>query len=401
MDQENLKRKNTAKNAIQGLPRSWAARKLAGPAGITALSHSRHRKPDGVTMAVHVSTDSVPVGKGAEFFADALMQSYYRHDLRFPEGPRPFSASITSSRLGPLEVSRVLAEPYRVSRTRRLLSGDSDEYVLIGVQRRGVAAAVSLGGRDAISVRPGDLTIFTSNSPYSVEYREHMESTTFLLPRRMVPVPDSDLHRLAVTTVRGDEGLGRLMSAFLIRLADTVDSYAPEVGEEVARNVPDLVATLVAERLGHDRGDADTAQRVLLLRIRFFINRNLADPQLSAESIGRAHHVSARYVQRLFQRQGTTVGRWILRRRLEECRRELERRGPRVPAVGEIAQRWGFTGQAHFSHAFRAAHGMSPREWRAATASVILGARGATGSHPGRGRAVLLDGGDRLDPRIC
>ena len=32
--------------------------------------------------------------------------------------------------------------------------------------------------------------------------------------------------------------------------------------------------------------------------------------------------------------------------------------------MSAVAQRWGFVNPAHFSRAFRAAYGVSPREWR-------------------------------------
>lgn len=353
--------------------------------GRSALS-PRRGMSDGVAMTVHISTESVPVRDRAAFFADALAQAYLRNAITIPEGPRPFSASLTSDRLGPLQVSNLLAEPYQVSRTRRMISHDPDEYVFIGLQRRGASAFLQ-DGRDAISLRPGDFTLFATSIPVTAQYGESLEIATFVLPRRALAVPDSDLYRITGSVVRGDEGLGRLMSSFLSRIVDTADSYTPEAGEEVARNATALFATLTAERLGHDRFDVDAAQRVLHLRVRSFINRHLADPGLSAESIARAHHVSTRHVQRLFQRQGTTVGRWILRRRLEECHRELGRSGPRVPAVGEVARRWGFTSAAHFSHAFRAAYGVSPREWRAISHSGDFPGRRQEAPPPGRAQS--------------
>ena len=38
---------------------------------------------------------------------------------------------------------------------------------------------------------------------------------------------------------------------------------------------------------------------------------------------------------------------------------------PTAPPVTVLAQRWGFTSAAHFTRRFRAAYGMSPREWQA------------------------------------
>ncbi|MGW0964073.1 AraC family transcriptional regulator [Streptomyces gelaticus] len=33
--------------------------------------------------------------------------------------------------------------------------------------------------------------------------------------------------------------------------------------------------------------------------------------------------------------------------------------------MAAVAQRWGFVSPSHFSRAFRATYGMSPREWQA------------------------------------
>jgi len=95
-----------------------------------------------------------------------------------------------------------------------------------------------------------------------------------------------------------------------------------------------------------------------------FIDRHLADPDVTPEVIARAHHISVRYLHRLFEAEDITVSRWIQRRRLQECRRELARREVAGRTIAAVARRWGFTSAAHFSRVFRATYGMSPVEWR-------------------------------------
>ncbi|MFI6445715.1 helix-turn-helix transcriptional regulator [Kitasatospora sp. NPDC050543] len=109
---------------------------------------------------------------------------------------------------------------------------------------------------------------------------------------------------------------------------------------------------------------AEAAQVSLSLQIRAFINEHLPDPGLSPDSIARAHHVSVRYLHKLFQHEGTSVHRWIQQRRLEEARRELSKQGRAAVTIASVAHRWGFVDPAHFSRSFRAAYGMTPREWR-------------------------------------
>jgi AraC-like DNA-binding protein len=107
-----------------------------------------------------------------------------------------------------------------------------------------------------------------------------------------------------------------------------------------------------------------------MAQIHAFIRANLGDPDLTPGAIAAAHHISLRYLNKLFQAEGRTVAGWIRERRLERCRRDLAE--PRLDdrTIKAIAARWGFTNSAHFSQAFRSAYGLSPREFRQQRATV-------------------------------
>ncbi|MET8142711.1 helix-turn-helix transcriptional regulator [Sphaerisporangium sp. NPDC005288] len=80
--------------------------------------------------------------------------------------------------------------------------------------------------------------------------------------------------------------------------------------------------------------------------------------------IAAAHHISLRYLNKLFHAEGRTVAGWIRERRLEQCRRDLAEPLLAGYPINAIAARWGFTSPAHFSQAFRSAYGLSPRDFR-------------------------------------
>ncbi|MGW0843495.1 helix-turn-helix domain-containing protein [Streptomyces sp. NPDC002787] len=92
--------------------------------------------------------------------------------------------------------------------------------------------------------------------------------------------------------------------------------------------------------------------------------QRLADPGLSPEGIAAAHRISRRYLYKLLAARGYTVSGWIREQRLARCRRDLADPALDHLPVGAIGGRWGFADPAHFSHAFKAAYGMSPREAR-------------------------------------
>ncbi|MER6918888.1 helix-turn-helix domain-containing protein [Streptomyces spiralis] len=279
-----------------------------------------------------------------------------------PRGDGPFDGRIATDRLGYLQVSTMEADAERVSRTPALIARSSEALVAVGVQVSGTATFIQDGRR--AEVGEGDLVVYDTTRPYSFDYPQRFATHVFQLPRRTLGVADSDIRQVTGSAISTGGGLGAMLLPFLATLASSANGYPPAVADRLAGNVVDLFATLIAERAHPDGTDSDTARSHLLLRVRDHINRNLGDPDLSPESIARTHRISVRYLHRLFEGEGITVSRLIQQRRLEECGRELARRGRTVPTVSAVAQRWGFVNPAHFSRAFRAAYGVSPREWR-------------------------------------
>lgn len=313
-------------------------------------------------MAVALSTDSVPPRDRLAYWHDVVWRTFVPLDVTAPED-EPFSGAVVTERLGCLQISTVDAGRELVRRSKSLIAQSPDEYMLVGLQTRGTGI-VTQDERSAL-LGPGEFAFYDTTRPYTLHFPDRFETVVFQLPRKALGLPESDLRRITGVTIGTEQGLAAMVVPFLSRLRTEAGMYSSEVGEMLARNAADLLTTVLTERLGRESAGTDAAQQTLLLRIRTFVDSRLADPALSAETIAAAHHISVRHLQRLFQAQGMTVSGWIRHRRLEECRRELGRPRRTRPAVAAVAHRWGFLSAAHFSRTFRAAYGMSPREWQA------------------------------------
>jgi AraC-like DNA-binding protein len=314
-----------------------------------------------------VTTASVPVDQQVTYWQEAMTRTCVPMHIS-PAADGPFRARSTTHQLGCVQITTVEADAVHARRTRRQIAQADRDTINVSVQN-GSSGVVVQDGREAL-LSPGDLTFYDTSRPYSLRFTEPYGLRIFSLPRQALGLFEDEMRRLTAVTMRPDEGLAALVASFLGRLAADAAGYLPQTGDLLARNAVDLLTTLAAERLGHGQATGgDSATTALRLRIHAFIDRHLPDPDLSPGTIAAAHHVSVRYVHYLFQEQGTTVSRWIQHRRLEASRRELARRANGGVAVAAVAQRFGFTSPAHFSRAFRAAYGMSPREWRAAAVS--------------------------------
>ncbi|MEU0586571.1 helix-turn-helix domain-containing protein [Streptomyces sp. NPDC006132] len=319
-------------------------------------------------MSIVLSTASVPAGERLDYWYEVISQTYgqlrsARLDLSTPT-KAPYQATLTASPLGSALVSTTEAAPLRIRQTAPGAAGADTDYVSVSLQVRGEMVIDRNGGRTVF--RPGTLAFFDTTCPFATEVTASFRSHVFQIPRWMVGFSEADLRLLSAAPIEADTETAALVISFLSRLADRAADHPPHVGDLLARNAADLITTLAAERLERDVPDTgtDAAGTALLLRVKAFIERNLADPDLSPQTIAAAHHMSLRHLHRLFEKQGTTVSRWIRHNRLEACRRELGRPGRNAPTVTSVAHRFGFTSPTHFSRTFRAAYGMSPREWR-------------------------------------
>ncbi|GHF63663.1 hypothetical protein GCM10018790_46940 [Kitasatospora xanthocidica] len=319
-------------------------------------------------MDERVTTASVADEEKAAYWTGALSRAVVPVEVR-PLTGQPFDGLLVSHRLGYLRISTLEADAARVSRTAALIerAPGGEPQVGVGVQETG-RAVLEQDGRQA-EVPPGGLVLYDTARPYAVHYPERFRTHLFHLPRRLLGVPERDLRQAAATAVGPTEGCGPVILPFLGVLAASAHSYPAPVGDRLAGSVADLLGTLVAQLAGaRPAGETDAPNAHLVLRVREYIDRHLADPELAPERIAHAHHISVRYLHRIFEGEGVTVSRLIHRRRLEACARELARRGSTAPTVSAVAQRWGFVNPAHFSRTFRAAYGVSPREWREAPA---------------------------------
>jgi AraC-like DNA-binding protein len=146
----------------------------------------------------------------------------------------------------------------------------------------------------------------------------------------------------------------RALRGLLQRLVD--DPFV--VTGSVQDQVLDLLHTLTT-------GHGTSAGTARLLAAKTHITEHLCDHDLTAQSVARAVGVTARHLNRAFAAEGTTVARYVQARRLEAARADLTAPELAVYRVADIAARWGFASQAHFTRLFRARFGRTPSEVRA------------------------------------
>ncbi|MER7583343.1 helix-turn-helix domain-containing protein [Kitasatospora sp. NPDC097691] len=336
-------------------------------------------------MPVVLDTTAVPSADRAEYWHEAVSRTFIPLDVALLDRA-PAPATITSHCVGDVQLSLVEAGPQRVERSAGLIARGGEDHLTLALQHRGTARLEQDGHR--VVLRPGTFAVTDAGRPFAKELPDAFAFTALHWPRSAVGVSEEDLRVLTTTVFDSTDGTARLVAAYLECLSRSAGSMEPQPASWLATTALDLLAVLAHERRGLSLAEAPDAALATLARVKDHILRHLGDPGLSPERIAAAHHVSVRYLHKLFRFEGVTVARWIQRQRLDMCRRDLARRTAGRATVAAVAGRWGFVSASHFSRAFRAVYGISPREWQAYAGSgaVTDAAQGARAS--GYGIAV-------------
>ncbi len=313
------------------------------------------------------TTEDEPGRRGFDLWRHMVSSSYVPVDAQPAaiEGPkRDFSGQVWCDDLAEVQVCLVTAGRHVVRRERRQINASGQEYAQLLLPVSG-GVRVEHGDRREV-LGPSDLMLIDCERPHQLEFGGEHRILCFSFERHLIPLAPDHLRVVAGARLPVRDGVGALLVPFLVRLAQQTREGEVRSPVRLAGNMLDLLETYLVERSDQMLRLSEAPQRVLLLRIKNDIEGRLGSPDLSPADIAATHHISTRYLHKLFASQDITVSQWIRERRLEHCRRDLLNPGLRSQTVAAIGARWGLRDAAHFSRLFKASFRLTPRAYRMA-----------------------------------
>jgi AraC-like DNA-binding protein len=156
----------------------------------------------------------------------------------------------------------------------------------------------------------------------------------------------------------------RLLISY-VQSAGGLSLETPGLGQAFATHVQDLIALAIgATRDGEEVARGRGLRAARLAAIKLEIGRSLGRTDLSIGTLARRHAVTPRYIQKLFEAEGSTFTEYVIERRLLDANRMLADPQFSDRSIGEVALKVGFGDLPYFTRSFRRRFGMTPSDAR-------------------------------------
>lgn len=313
----------------------------------------------------------------------ASVAAIFSCEPRAPEEVDGFVARVTAFDLGSVLFAESAASGQRFVRSERLIRSTDIDHLMIQWYRRGGYRGMHAG--DDVTVSPGDVSVLDLSRPFKTRIAgDHFHNCNVFIPRNfLLPQLRSGraLHSLRLSV---DSALGRIFTRFLAATAEELPHATQAEIPTITQSIVGTVAVLLdsVEYAGDPSSllDEPTSQAM-----RDYIEANLQDPHLDADSLCAAFRCSRAYAYRLFREQ-QGIAAYIMERRLVRVREDLASPACAHQSVSQIAFKWGFSSHSHLCRRFRKRFGMSPGEARERT----LGGEGSPTVAPGIRRVAPI-----------
>jgi AraC-like DNA-binding protein len=225
---------------------------------------------------------------------------------------------------------------------------------------------VSQCGRE-LTHHGGDAVLVSNSDMLSTRMVRRSHHVSLSLPRKVMLTMVPDLEDAFVRPVPNRFEPLRLLKSYVGMLEEDVSLATPELCHLFVSHVYELAAVALGASGDVARVAESHGVRAARLRaIKTDVLQALGDHDLTVAGIAARHHVTPRYVQMLFESEGTTFSRFLLLQRLAVAHRTLC--DPRLAekTVTAIAFEAGFGDLSHFNRDFRRRYGGSPSDVRTA-----------------------------------
>lgn len=317
--------------------------------------------------AIVYSTESVPVRMRTACWREAVSMVLPSLAVDYLT-EEPLRAQLESRSFADAQVTRFIdntpAACHVVHTPSRL--GWPEAYLLV-LQYAGNGCYRHAGRQ--VTLDSGDMVLLDMSQRFDLTFSNVHHELVWMLPRETL-APLLVKPEQVTAGISGRYGLGALLAGSMRMIAGEAGRLDTVSQRSLRLHLCNLAALTLGATLAVEEARWKTYRMERRHQILTYIEVHLRENDLTAERVARDLKMSRRWLHELFSDDGTTFATWVVRRRIEECRRLLEDPRQDHISISAIAFRHGFNDLSTFYRQFRAHCGARPRDVRRSHAPV-------------------------------
>ncbi|MET0877141.1 MAG: acetamidase/formamidase family protein [Tardiphaga sp.] len=272
-----------------------------------------------------------------------------------------------------IALARLSAGPQALSPLPELAD---DMPIVLLPSEDGVTLRTSAGHQ---IVSAGQLLLLPRRGDWSVAFQSDMRVAVLSVTSPAFHGRKTGQPALTTPHVPAPGGFAEVFAQTLGSAARSLETLSDVEWSAIAQGLADLLPIFLRQCAAPTDSGGTATRSAILHRICQTIERRLGDADLAPGRVAQAEGISERYLQKLFEGTGSSFTHYLRERRLQRAWADLSSPAEAQHSISEIAYRSGFNDSAHFSRAFRARFGLSPREFRQQESERALGLATAAG----------------------
>jgi len=322
--------------------------------------------PGNFERVFRFSAEAFPQWKRAAMFREYVRNRIVKLDS-CPLGDDNHLDGVGMSLPG-LGVVAISMSATRCARTRETIGDGNDNLRLVTLRQAASSAPTDHLGRE-LTVEPGSGVVLSNCDLNAITFTGHRSRMIAVnLTRKTLRPLLRDFDDVLAHTIPKQSAPLSLLSSYIEALVREPAPPTPELGLLAVSHIYDLAAlamgaTRDAAEIAKNRGLAAARLRA----IKSDIAANLSRDDLSVVEIALKQRVTPRYVQLLFEHQGTTFTEYVRNARLNRAHRMLADPHLADRSISVIAFDVGFSDLSYFNKAFRRRFGETPSDVRTAS----------------------------------
>ena len=279
-----------------------------------------------------------------------------------PMDERPFAGRIEYGALGEMLLCKVAATNFRFTRSLTTPAPTLPAPLMLVSVSRGSVNFVQRGRTCILGPRDWALIDSKLSQGYEISSPE-IEAFVTMLPRPSDAAIAALCERGVAHRWNGRAGLSRVLHAMVNESFGEMRRLPPFSGRKLGAAITTMAWDALREQI--ETPPVIGRRDELPMRVKAYIEANLADPELSVERIAHACSISVRGLHRHFAEDPAgSVSRYLWQRRLIRCAEALRDPSQAHRSITDVCFSYGFSSSSHFSRLFKDRFGVPPVHYR-------------------------------------